>query len=60
MKKSNVFEEKFCLLDYCPSAFLERSIFCSVGIELDNRIDFVPLVMKSMIMSEPAWTILDC
>ena len=57
-KNPNLFEEKCCLLDYCPNAFLERSIFCSVGIELDNRIDFVPLVMKWMIMSEPPWPIL--
>ena len=53
-KNPNLFESKnILLIDYCSNDFLERSICCSVGIELDNIMDFFPFALKPMIISDP-------
>ena len=41
------------LFDYCSNDFCKRSIFCSVGVELDNFMDIYTLALKSMIISDP-------
>ena len=51
---SQLFERNYCqLLDFCSKNVLERSLFFSVGIQLDNIMDFNALVVKSIFISEP-------